>query len=82
MGAFDGKDGVFILNNAVDSVQLALLEGNISKKKAYAIAKGAPNNEAAQNAGLIKAKSISAEELQIFVEILDKKFSSKERTGQ
>jgi len=81
MGDFDGKDGDFIRKNAADNVLLEFMSGNISKRKAYAIAKGAPDNKNAQNAGLIKAKDMTAEELQIFVSILDKKFSPKEKTG-
>jgi len=81
MGVFDGKDGDFIRNNAAENVRIELLAGNISKRKAYAIAKGAPNNENAQNVGLVKAKSMSADELQTFVSILDKRFSPKEKTG-
>jgi hypothetical protein len=81
MGVFDGKDGDFIRNNASENVRIELLTGNISKRKAYAIVKGAPNNENAQNAALTKAKSMSADELQIFVSILDKRFSPKDKAG-
>ncbi|HUW19440.1 MAG TPA: hypothetical protein VMW16_09070 [Sedimentisphaerales bacterium] len=80
MGVFDGKDGDFIRNNAAENVRIELLTGNISKRKAYVIAKGAPNNENAQNAALVKAKSMSADELKIFVEILATRFSQEEKT--
>lgn len=70
MGAFNGKDGDFILNHAVENVRIELLAGNISKQKAYAIAKGAPNNEAVQNVALVKSKNMSAGELEIFAKIL------------
>ncbi|GEM_PF-4026396 len=75
MSIFSGKDGEFILKHAVDSIKLELLEGKISKRKAYAIVYGAPSNENAQKVGLVKAGSMSAEELKIFVKILDKKFT-------
>ena len=78
MGAFSGKDGEFILKNAVENVKMELVAGNISKKKAYAIAKGAPNSEAAQNAGLSQSKDMTAEELEIFVRILFTRFTPKQ----
>lgn len=81
MEAFNGKDGEFILNNAVESVRIALLAGNISKRKAYAIAKGAPNNEAVQNVALVRSKNMSADELRIFVQILLTKFTQDQEEG-
>ena len=79
MGVFDGKDGEFIHKNASDNVLLEFMSGNISKRKAYAIVKGAPDNKNAQNAGLVKAKNMSAFELQLFVSILDKRFSQEKK---
>jgi len=81
MGAFNGKDGEFILNNAVENVRIELLAGNISKRKAYAIAKGAPNNETLQNVALVKSKNMSADELRIFVEILLTRFTQEQEKG-
>jgi hypothetical protein len=78
MGAFNGKDGEFILKNAVENVRIELLAGNISKQKAYAIAKGAPNNEAVQNVALVKSKNMTADELKIFAEILVTRFTQKQ----
>ena len=50
-----------------EPVKSAFLNDRITEKKAVAIVEGAPNNEAAQAAGLAKAKDMSADELKFFV---------------
>ena len=70
MGAFSGINGKFILTNAVKNVRIELFMGNISKQKAYVIAKGAPNNEVVQNVALAKSNNMSVNELKIFIKIL------------
>lgn len=67
-----GKTGFVIAKSATDDVYTGYINGQIPERKAYSIAKGAPNNENAQRAAAAKIKSMSADELQEYARILNR----------
>lgn len=70
LSRFKGHVGFTIGKSASDDLYSAFTGGKISERKAYAIASGAPDDEAAQHAAMARAKTMSAEELEQFARIL------------
>jgi hypothetical protein len=64
--------GFVIGKSASDDTAAGYLSGKLPEQKAYAIAKGASGNEAAQAAALAKARQKSAEELELYARILSR----------
>lgn len=65
-----GRRAFTIANKATSGLYSLFINNKISDLKAEAIANGAPNNEAAQNAGIKAAEKMSAEELQAYTALL------------
>ena len=65
-----GKVGFRLGKSASDDVYTGFLGGKLSEAKAYAIANGAPNNDAVQAAVLAKADKFSPDELEQYAKIL------------
>ena len=76
-----GRQAISIATFAVDNVYSGFINGKISEGKAAAIADGAPNNEAAQAAGLKAAKKMSPEELRAYVSLLAQQTPTQEADG-
>lgn len=76
-----GRQAISIATAAVDNVYSGFINGKISEGKAAAIADGAPNNEAAQAAGLKAAKKMSPEELRAYVSLLAQQTPTQEADG-
>lgn len=76
-----GRQAISIATAAVDNVYSGFVNGKISEGKAAAIADGAPNNEAAQAAGLKAAKKMSPEELRAYVSLLAQQTPTQEADG-
>ena len=70
LGRAKGRSAFSIAKNGTDSLYAGFVNGGISETKATAIADGAPNNEAAQAAGIKAAKKLTPEELQAYVSVL------------
>lgn len=70
LGRAKGRAAFSIAKDGTDSLYAGFVNGGISEAKAAAIASGAPNNEAAQAAGIKVAKKLSPEELQAYVSVL------------
>lgn len=69
-----------IASKAEGGLYSLFIDGKISDAKAEAIANGAPNNEAAQAAGIKAADKMSAEELQSYTALLSQ-IKPAEETG-
>ncbi len=65
-----GGHAFVIANDAAEGLYSLFINGKISDAKAEAIAKGAPKNEAAQNAAIKSADKMTAEELQAYTSLL------------
>ena len=70
-----------IASKAEGGLYSLFIDGKISDAKAEAIANGAPNNEAAQAAGIKKADKMSAEELQSYTALLSQLKPTEEGNG-
>ena len=70
-----------IASKAEGGLYSLFIDGKISDAKAEAIANGAPNNEAAQAAGIKAADKMSAEELQSYTALLSQMKPAKENGG-
>lgn len=70
-----------IASKAEGGLYSLFIDGKISDAKAEAIANGAPNNEAAQAAGIKKADKMSAEELQSYTALLSQMKPAEENGG-
>lgn len=75
-----GKRAFAIANKATNGLYTLFINNKIQDVKAEAIANGAPNNEAAQNAGIRSADKMSAEELQAYTSILSQ-MPTKQTSG-
>lgn len=76
-----GRAAFSIARDGTDPLYAGFINGAIPEGKAAAIASGAPNNEAAQAAGIKAAKKMSADELQSYVGILSQETPSQETDG-
>ena len=70
-----------IASKAEGGLYSLFIDGKITDAKAEAIANGAPNNEAAQAAGIKKADKMSAEELQSYTALLSQLKPTEEGNG-
>lgn len=70
LGRAKGRAAFSIAKDGTDPLYTGFVNGGISEAKAAAIANGAPNNEAAQVAGIKAAKKLNPEELQAYVSVL------------
>lgn len=70
-----------IASKAEGGLYSLFIDGKISDAKAEAIANGAPNNEAAQAAGIKAADKMSAEELQSYTALLSQMKPAEENGG-
>lgn len=77
-----GEVGFVIAKGASDDTTTGYFTGQLTESKAYAIAKGAPNNDSAQNAALAKAKSYSPEQLEQYAKILHRMTPEDKKTAQ
>lgn len=75
------QDAFSIAKNASEGVYSAFMADKISPTQAAAIAKGAPNNEAAQAAGLKAASKMNAAELEAYVSLLSNAERKQEQSG-
>lgn len=76
-----GRAAFNIAKAGTDSLYAGFVNGRISEAKAEAIASGAPNNEAAQAAGIKVAKSMDADELRAYVGVLAQGEPTQETDG-
>lgn len=70
LGRAKGRAAFSIAKDGTNPLYAGFINGGISESKAAAIANGAPNNEAAQVAGIKAAKKLNPEELQAYVSVL------------
>lgn len=70
LGRDKGRKGFAIGQYASDDLYTLYRNGRISEAKAAAIAAAAPRNEALQDAGIVRAKELEADELGEYVRIL------------
>lgn len=75
------QDAFAIARHASEGVYSAFMDDKISPTQAAAIAKGAPNDEAAQAAGLKAANKMNASELEAYVSLLSNAERQKEQSG-
>lgn len=76
-----GEHAFNITNKAGEGLCSLFIDGKISDAKAEAIANGAPNNEAAQAAGIKAAEKMTADELQSYVSILSQTKPTQSESG-
>lgn len=70
LGRSKGRTAFDIAHKGVEDLYGLFINGKIGEDKAAAIASGAPNNEAAQNAGMKAAKKMTPDELRAYVSLL------------
>lgn len=70
-----------IASKAANNLYSLFIDGKISDAKAEAIANGAPNNEAAQAAGIKAAEKMNADELQSYVAVLSQSTPEENSNG-
>lgn len=75
------QDAFAIAQHGSEGVYSAFMADKISPTQAAAIAKGAPNDEAAQAAGLKAASKMNAAELEAYVSLLSNAERQKEQSG-
>jgi hypothetical protein len=72
LGRDKGRKGFAIGRYASDGLYTLYRNGQIGEEKAAAIAAAAPNNDALQDAGILRAKELTAAELVNYLAILQK----------
>lgn len=70
LGRSKGKTAFDIANKGTEDLYGLFINGKMGEDKAAAIATGAPNNPAAQNAGMAAAKKMTPDELRAYVSLL------------
>ena len=70
LGRTKGRTAFDIAKKGTEGLYGLFINGKIGEEKAAAIAAGAPNNDAAQNAGIKAAKKMTPDELRAYVSLL------------
>lgn len=81
LSRYKGKRAFAIANNSTQGLYDLFINGKITDVKAEAIANGAPNNEAAQAAGIKASDKMSPEELQAYTSLLSQTKPKQSESG-